>query len=155
MVHIRCIFAFVALACLVFSVQDAWAMGSKRFHVGETQRGLAAWYGSEQQGHLTANGETFDLHQLTAAHRYLPFGTIVRVTNRSNNQSVEVRINDRGPFGDGDRIIDVSSAAADVLQMKRAGTVPVEIEVIRLGSPGRSHSDKPIATQKSDSSLTL
>ncbi len=155
MVRTRYFFAFIAVTCLIISVQATWAMAPKRFHVGETQRGLAAWYGAEQQGGPTASGETFDMHQFTAAHRYLPFGTIVRVTNRSNNQSVEVRINDRGPFGDGDRIIDVSSAAADVLQMKRAGTVPVEIEIIRLGSPGRSPTDKPDTTQKTDSGLTL
>jgi rare lipoprotein A len=77
------------------------------------------------------------MHQLTAAHRHLPFGTIVRVTNRANGASVEVRINDRGPYDDDDRIIDLSSAAADALRMKGAGIVTVEIEVIRLGSPGR------------------
>ena len=136
----RFTFAFAALAGFVLSSSSVSAMGPKRYHDGETQRGLAAWYGSEQQGHLTANGETFDMHQFTAAHRQLPFGTIVRVTNRSNGLSVEVRINDRGPWGDGDRIIDLSSAAADVLQMKQAGTVPVEIEVIRLGSPDRANS---------------
>lgn len=113
-------------------------MGPKRYHEGETQRGLASWYGSEQ-GHQTSSGERFDPRKLTAAHRHLPFGTIVRVTNRTNGLSVEVRINDRGPFGDGDRIIDVSSAAADVLKMKRSGLVPVEIEVIQLGSPGRAN----------------
>jgi len=100
---------------------------------GYTEQGLASWYGADYNGKSTADGETFDMHQLTAAHRHLPFGTIVRVTNRSNGLSVEVRINDRGPFGDDDRIIDVSSAAADILQMKRSGTVPVEIEVLRLG----------------------
>jgi rare lipoprotein A len=135
MLRSRFFVPLTALAGLVLSFSPVSAMGPKRYRDGETQRGLAAWYGSEQQGHLTADGETFDMHQLTAAHRQLPFGTIVRVTNRSNGLSVEVRINDRGPFGDGDRIIDVSSAAADILQMKRAGTVPVEIEVIHLGSP--------------------
>jgi len=126
---------FVALASLVLSLLAGCAGSSQSYYDGETQRGLASWYGPEQQGHLTADGETFDMHQLTAAHRGLPFGTIVRVTNRSNGASVEVRINDRGPFDDDDRIIDVSSAAADALQMKGAGIVPVEIEVVRLGSP--------------------
>jgi rare lipoprotein A len=129
--------ALTALASFVLSFSPASAMGPKRYHDGETQRGLASWYGFEQQGHLTADGETFDMHQLTAAHRQLPFGTIVRVTNRANGLSVEVRINDRGPFDDDDRIIDVSEAAADILQMKTAGIVGVEIEVIHLGSPGR------------------
>jgi rare lipoprotein A len=124
------------LAGFLLGTTPAWAMGPKRYHLGETQRGLASWYGAEQ-GRQTSSGERFDPTRLTAAHRHLPFGTIVRVTNQLNGLSVEVRINDRGPFGDGDRIIDLSSAAADVLQMKRAGIVPVEIEVLELGSPGR------------------
>jgi len=110
-------------------------MGPKRYHEGEKQHGLASWYGSEN-GRQTSSGERFDPHKLTAAHRHLPFGTIVRVTNRLNGLSVDVRINDRGPWGDGDRIIDLSSAAADVLQMKKAGLV--ELEVIELASPGYS-----------------
>ena len=129
---------FIVLAGLVLSLSPASAMGPKRYHQGETQRGYASWYGFEQ-GHRTASGERFEPNQLTAAHRHLPFGTVVRVTNRSNGLSVEVRINDRGPWGDGDRIIDVSSAAADALRMKKAGLVPVEIEVIQLGSPGRAN----------------
>jgi rare lipoprotein A len=135
----RFIFGFAVLVSLILSFSPAFAFGPKRYHDGETQRGLASWYGAEHQGDLTADGEIFDMHQFTAAHRHLPFGTIVRVTNRSNGLSVDVRINDRGPFGDGDRIIDVSSAAADVLQMKRAGTVPVEVEIIQLGSPARAN----------------
>jgi len=131
---------FITLAGLTLGLLTGCATTSQTFYEGETERGLASWYGSEHQGDATADGERFDMHQLTAAHRHLPFGTIVRVTNRSNGLSVEVRINDRGPFDDDDRIIDVSSAAADILQMKRAGLVPVEIEVIRLGSPGHSNA---------------
>jgi rare lipoprotein A len=115
----------------------AHAMGPKRYHPGETQRGMASWYGSGQGRH-TASGERFDPHALTAAHRHLPFNTIIRVTNEQNSKSVEVRINDRGPYRSG-RILDVSEAAADILDMKRAGTVPVLIEVIELGSPGRAN----------------
>jgi peptidoglycan lytic transglycosylase len=137
----RFTFAFAVLAGLILSFSSASAFGPKRYHDGETQRGLASWYGAEHQGEPTADGETFDMHQFTAAHRHLPFGTIVRVTNQLNGISVDVRINDRGPFGDGDRIIDVSSAAADVLQMKGAGIVPVEIEIIRLGSPARANPE--------------
>jgi rare lipoprotein A len=122
----------LVLLTIILLPQPAAAMGPKRYHDGETQRGMASWYGAEQ-GHHTASGERFDPNQLTAAHRRLPFGTIVRVTNRTNGLSVDLRINDRGPYGDGDRIIDVSSAAADVLHMKRSGVVPVEVEVIRLG----------------------
>jgi rare lipoprotein A len=130
---------FIARAGLVLSLLTGCATTSQTYYDGETQSGLASWYGSEQQGHLTADGERFDQRQFTAAHRHFPFGTIVRVTNRSNGLSVEVRINDRGPWGDDDRIIDLSSAAADVLQMKSAGLVPVEVEIIRLSSPVRAN----------------
>ena len=109
------------------------------YHDGEMQHGLASWYGSEN-GRATASGERFNPHLLTAAHRHLPFGTIVRVTNRNNGCSVNVRINDRGPYADDDRIIDVSSAAADILQMKKAGIVPVELEIVSLGGPGRERA---------------
>ena len=126
-------YALLALALLTGCASTDTASYSS----GEMQHGLASWY-SIKDGIHTASGERFDDHKLTAAHRHLPFGTIVRVTNRLNGASVEVRINDRGPY-EGGRIIDVSSAAADVLQMKKAGTVPVEIEVIQLGSPARSN----------------
>src|SRR5689334_19906246 len=95
------------------------------------QRGLATFYGKEQQGGPTASGERFDMRKLTAAHRTLPFGTRVRVTNTRNGRSVEVRINDRGPYGGNGRIIDVSEAAARRLGMIDAGVVPVTVEVLR------------------------
>ena len=94
------------------------------------QRGLATFYGVEQQGGPTASGERFDRNQLTAAHRTLPLGTRVRVTNTRNGRSVEVRINDRGPYGGHGRIIDLSEAAARRLDMIAAGVVPVIVEVL-------------------------
>jgi rare lipoprotein A len=94
------------------------------------QRGLATFYGGAHQGGPTASGERFDKRRLTAAHRTLPFGTRVRVTNTRNGRSVEVRINDRGPYGHG-RIIDVSEAAARRLDMIDAGVVPVIVEVVK------------------------
>ena len=94
------------------------------------QRGLATYYGREHHGGPTASGERFDMHKLTAAHRTLPLGTRVRVTNTRNGRSVEVRINDRGPYGRG-RIIDLSEAAARRLDMIDAGVVPVTVEVIK------------------------
>ncbi len=110
-----------------------------RMHPGETQSGMASWYGAEQGRH-TASGENFDPEAFTAASRHLPFNTILHVTNTLNGRSVDVRINDRGPWSHG-RILDLSSAAADVLQMKKAGTVPVVIEIIKLGPPSRhSHA---------------
>lgn len=89
--------------------------------------GLASFYWQEQK---TANGEQFDKAALTAAHRTLPFGTRVKVINRNNGRSVVVRINDRGPFKPG-RVIDLSLAAAEAIDMQRHGLVPVRIEVLR------------------------
>jgi rare lipoprotein A len=97
---------------------------------GQVQRGKASWYGGRFHGRKTASGERFDKHALTAAHRKLPFGSKVRVTNLKNGRSVVVRINDRGPFGGKGRIIDVSEAAARELDMIRAGVVPVELEPV-------------------------
>jgi rare lipoprotein A len=91
--------------------------------------GRASWYGKEQHGGPTASGERFDMYALTAAHRTLPMGTRVRVTNLRNGKSVVVRINDRGPYGRG-RIIDVSWAAARALGMLEAGVVPARVEVL-------------------------
>jgi rare lipoprotein A len=132
-------FLFVFTALFPFLVpQPAGAFAPTRHEgQGDTEYGKASWYGYENGRH-TASGERFDTNDLTAAHRHLPFGTIVRVTNRENGRSVEVRINDRGPWTGGGRIIDVTSAAADILQMKKAGVVPVEIDVVRLGSPKRT-----------------
>jgi rare lipoprotein A len=95
-------------------------------HGVTTQRGLASWYGESQ---MTASGERFDRHALTAAHRSLKFGTRVRVTNQRNGRSVIVRINDRGPYSH-NRIIDLSEGAARELQMIDAGVVPVTLQVI-------------------------
>lgn len=95
------------------------------------QRGMATFYGDEEQGGPTASGERFDKRQMTAAHRTLPLGTRVRVTNLRNGRSVVVRINDRGPYGNRGRIIDLSEAAARRLDMIDAGVVPVTVEVLR------------------------
>jgi len=95
------------------------------------QRGMATFYGDEQQGGPTASGERFDKRQMTAAHRTLRLGTRVRVTNIKNGRSVVVRINDRGPYGNRGRIIDLSEAAARRLDMIEAGVVPVTVEVLR------------------------
>ena len=131
------LFACLALCpLLVPQLAGAFAPTRHDGRTGDTEFGKASWYGYEN-GHHTASGERYDKDALTAAHRHLPFDTIVRVTNRENGRSVEVRINDRGPWCGGGRIIDVSSAAADVLRMKKAGIVRVEIEVVRLGSPAR------------------
>jgi rare lipoprotein A len=95
------------------------------------QTGRAAWYGDRYHGRKTASGERFDQDAFTAAHRTLPFGTVVQVKNLDNDRTVNVRINDRGPFGRKTRIIDVSRAAARVLDMERSGVVPVELRIVR------------------------
>jgi rare lipoprotein A len=92
--------------------------------------GMASYYGRELAGNRTASGEAFDPADLTAAHRTLPFGTRLRVTNQRNGQSVVVRVNDRGPYARG-RVLDLSHAAAERIDMVRAGHVPVSIELLQ------------------------
>jgi rare lipoprotein A len=97
-----------------------------------TLEGVASYYAHDFHGRLTSNGETYDMHGLTAAHRTFPFGTKLRVTNLENGLSVIVRINDRGPFVEG-RIIDLSLGAAQAIQSVQAGTVKVRLEVLEWG----------------------
>ncbi len=98
---------------------------------GAAQTGRASWYGPEFSGRRTSSGEIYDMYQLTAAHRDLPLGTWVVVTNLNNGRSVEVRVNDRGPFVL-DRILDVSYAAARLLGMIGPGVVPVRVVVTQV-----------------------
>jgi rare lipoprotein A len=93
------------------------------------QEGLASWYSDRLQGRPTASGAPYDRSALTAAHRTLPFGTVVRVLRRDTDRSVIVTINDRGPFVEG-RIVDLSRRAAEQLAMIDAGVVPVRLEVV-------------------------
>ena len=97
-------------------------------HRSFAQVGLASWYGREKAGHRTASGEHFNPRQFTAAHRSLPLGTIVRVTNLSTGKSVKVRVNDRGPYVRR-RILDLSAAAGRMLDIRRNGVGLVRIEV--------------------------
>ena len=98
--------------------------------VGHTETGVASWYGEPYHGRRAANGEVYDMEKLTAAHRTLPFGTWVRVGNLTNDKSVVVRITDRGPFV-GERIIDLSRAAARAIDMIGPGTAKVRVTVTR------------------------
>ena len=105
------------------------------------QVGLASWYGPGFHGKTTASGKMFDQHDHTAAHRTLPLGTRVRVTNLANGQSTEVTIIDRGPYFGG-RIIDLSSAAAEELGMKSKGTIRVRLEILDNAEPAeQGHSE--------------
>ena len=98
------------------------------------EQGVASWYGVPYHGRRAANGEIYDMYQLTAAHRTLPFESVVRVTNLKNDRTIEVRITDRGPFVD-NRVIDLSLAAARDLDMVASGVVPVRLDLVAAVSP--------------------
>jgi rare lipoprotein A len=96
---------------------------------GWTERGIASWYGEPYHGRRTASGEIYDMHELTAAHKTLAYGSVVKVTRRDTGADVKVRINDRGPFIEG-RIIDLSYAAAKKIDLDVDGVAPVKIKLI-------------------------
>jgi rare lipoprotein A len=98
------------------------------------EEGVASWYGVPFNGRRTSNGEIYDMHEFTAAHRTLPFGAVVRVTNLRNGKQTQVRINDRGPFV-ADRVIDLSLSAAQAIEMVGTGTSQVRLEVIAGPNP--------------------
>ena len=102
---------------------------------GWTEKGIASWYGEPYHGRRTASGEVYDMHQLTAAHKTLAFGSVVKVTRRDTGADVKVRVNDRGPFIEG-RIIDLSFAAAKKIDLDVDGVAPVKIKVV-------GHEDGP------------
>jgi len=105
------------------------------YPIGFSERGVASWYGPGFHGNKTANGERYDMHQLTAAHRTLPLGSIAVVRSMSTGRQVTVRINDRGPFARG-RVLDLSLAGANALGMIGAGTDQIELRVV--GYQGRT-----------------
>lgn len=116
----------------------------KTYHVmpteeGYSERGVASWYGEKFHGHKTSNGETFDMYLASAAHKSLPIPSFLRVTNLDNNRSIVVRVNDRGPFH-GERLIDLSYAAALQLDFANRGTARVQLDAI---IPDGSYSDRP------------
>jgi rare lipoprotein A len=98
------------------------------------EEGVASWYGYPFQGRRTSNGEIYDMHEFTAAHRTLPFNARVRVTNLRNGKQTEVRINDRGPFV-ANRVIDLSLSAAQAIDMVGTGTAPVRLEIVSGPNP--------------------
>jgi len=112
-------------------------------NVGDVFKGNASWYGPDFHGKLTSNGETYNMYDMTAAHKTLPMNTIVKVTNLRNGKTTVVRINDRGPFI-ATRIIDLSNKAAHKIEMVGQGTAPVTIEVLGFASKGK----KKIPTKK-------
>jgi rare lipoprotein A len=123
------LFPTLLLTMLLASACVARRAPSTKPPAAHTETGMASWYGERFHGRRTASGEIFDMHALTAAHRTLAFGSIVRVTEIQSGKSVDVRINDRGPSS-GARIIDLSHAAAHKLGMLRRGVARVELTVI-------------------------
>lgn len=130
---------------------DDEPMGDDKYQLtGEAarqfERGQASWYGPRFHGRLTASGETYDMYALTAAHKTLPFGTVVRVRSKALGREVDVRINDRGPFAPG-RVIDVSRAAAEALGLVDAGVADVSLLLLQpeLAAP---EVDPPPALRK-------
>lgn len=111
------------------TVQDSSKMVIKADSLTIPLKGKASYYGSEFNGRKTANGEIYDETAMTAAHRTLPFGTVLRVTNIRNGLSVIVRINDRGPFHP-DRVLDLSKAAAEELDLIKYGVTEIESEIV-------------------------
>ena len=109
-----------------YQIDGTWYYPAEDWNYDET--GIASWYGEQFHGKYTANGETFDLNQLTAAHRTLPMPTVVRVTNLENGRSIEVRVNDRGPYARG-RILDLSRRAAQLLGFEGQGTAKVRVQI--------------------------
>src|SRR6185295_17663113 len=103
---------------------------------GYKEQGRASWYGTKFHGQRTSSGETYDMYQMTAAHKTLPLPTYVRVTRLSNGRSVVVKVNDRGPFHQG-RIIDLSYAAATRLDLLKDGSAEVEVEAVEPAAPAR------------------
>ena len=118
--------------------QTPAALTAKRVKAGRDvlvqQRGIASWYGSHWQGRRTASGARFNDQALTCAHRWLPFATTARVTNLTTGKSVDVVVNDRGPYHKG-RIIDLSAHAARVIGMKKAGIAPVLVQAVVAHKP--------------------
>src|SRR5271169_1835812 len=109
-----------------YEIKGVWYYPAVDYNYDKT--GTASWYGEQFHGRYTANGEIFDLNQLTAAHTTLPMPSIVEVTNLQNGRSLQLRVNDRGPFVDG-RLIDVSRRAAQLLGFETKGTTPVEVKL--------------------------
>jgi rare lipoprotein A len=125
--------ALALLAALTLAAAGCRSAGPRdQVRLGWSQRGHASWYGMPFHGRRTASGEVYDMHRMTAAHRELPFGTVLEVRNLANDRRVQVQVTDRGPFVKG-RILDLSYAAALQLDMVRTGTADVELRVIDHG----------------------
>jgi rare lipoprotein A len=133
--HIRqAILWTVTLTGMLFGACSWVPKGDAQFDVGIKDRGVASWYGEQFHGKQAANGEIFNMEALTAAHRTMPLGSVVRVVNLSNGRHIHVRITDRGPYVNG-RILDLSHAAAVELGMEHGGLAYVQVEIVGQRHP--------------------
>lgn len=124
----------VTLTAMLLGACSWIPKGEAQFDVGIKDRGVASWYGEQFHGRPAANGEVFDMEALTAAHRTMPLGSIVRVVNLENGRRLHVRITDRGPYVNG-RILDLSRAAAFQLGMEQGGLAHVQIVIVGQRRP--------------------
>lgn len=122
---------YIFIVALVIS-SCAFPSHRSPYAAGYVERGIASWYGEDFHGKPTSSGEIYNMYDLTAAHKLMPLGTVAKITNLENDQSVVVKINDRGPFVDG-RIIDLSYSAAKEIGMAEKGLSRVEIRVLKWG----------------------
>jgi rare lipoprotein A len=143
------------------ATQKPYTVLGKRYeplksHVGFTQEGIASWYGKDFHGKKTSNGEIYDMHAMTAAHKTLPLGVFVKVRNRENGKELVVRVNDRGPFVK-NRIIDLSYGAAKKLGVDAKGTAPVRIEALGYRAEGASgeHYKEPETYDRGNYSVQI
>ncbi len=118
-------------------------------NVGDTMRGVASWYGPNFHGKQTSNGEWYNMHAMTAAHKTWPMDTMVRVDNLKNGKSVTVRINDRGPFVSG-RVIDCSYAAGKAIGLDKTGIAPVRLTVLGFAGKVYHKPKKPVQVKKDE-----
>jgi rare lipoprotein A len=144
--HARNLIAAIVLAPIALALpqMDALAFSAQRTFANHrhVQRGRISWYGADFAGRKTASGERFDPHALTMAHRSLPLGTIVLVTNDDNGRHVTLRVNDRGPYCD-DRVADVSRAASRKLGFQQSGITVATIQVLWVPPGGRGAAGQP------------
>lgn len=121
--------SFAIILCLSLGACSWVPKGDMQLDIGIKDRGVASWYGEQFHGRQAANGELFDMEALTAAHRTIPLGSVVRVVNLTNGKHLYVRITDRGPYEKG-RILDLSHGAAVQLGMEREGVAYVQVEIV-------------------------
>lgn len=127
--------SFAIILCLSLGACSWVPKGDMQLDVGIKDRGVASWYGEQFHGRQAANGELFDMEALTAAHRTMPLGSVVRVVNVTNGKHLYVRITDRGPYEKG-RILDLSHGAAVRLGMEHGGVAHVQVEIVGERRPG-------------------